>query len=586
MALRIRRRRGQLELLVWNSHLRLCGVARIMSYISDSFFHPMKAMEAPMIETLRAIADEVEKAIQLIPEGTDIGEEICMGADGTPTSEIDKIAENTVLDYIQRHNVPLNVLSEEIGSVDNGDIDTLVLDPIDGTTNSIMGVPMFTISMAVGRNSLCGIEYALLRNLITHDEYVAVKGKGATLNGRPIHVKNTFDPKTAIMMVYLGYGAGQQSFALTKRVKTTRSYGCASLEMALVATGAADGFVMNSESYERSIRVVDIAASILILREAGGEALGPDGKPLDMPFDLEHRSNFIAFGNRAAYDYVNGVGGRTYDRPTGRPKYGIYANMSIPSVKDYAKRVMDALNGEEYVLDSHIAEALGMKGVPIDMMDADIIIAIGGDGTILRAFQNTDAMVVGVNAGDVGFLTEIEIDKISEGIRRLRNGDFTVQKRTRIQVSYNGEILGQALNEAVIHTDSVAKIRRFKVYVNDSLATDIRADGIMLSTPTGSTCYALSLGAPIIDSRVDAWVMVPMAAFKFSSRPMVIPTNTKVTVELVLDKGCLLVIDGQREFNLPGGAKVELVRAPTPASLIVFDPDFYSRIREKLVRAL
>jgi NAD+ kinase len=147
-------------------------------------------------------------------------------------------------------------------------------------------------------------------------------------------------------------------------------------------------------------------------------------------------------------------------------------------------------------------------------------------------------------------------------------------------------VLGESVNEAVIHTDSVAKIRRFKVFVNDSLVTDIRADGILLSTPTGSTCYAMSLGAPIIDYRVDAWVMVPMAAFKFSSRPMVIPTSTKVTVEMVMDKGCLLVIDGQKEFSLPGGSRVEMTRSRNYASLIVFDTDFYSRVREKLVNVL
>lgn len=538
-----------------------------------------------MIGILRSIADEVSKAIGLIPKGTDIGEEVCMGADGTPTSEIDKIAENTVLKYIQANDVPFNVLSEEIGYVDNGAEDVLILDPIDGTTNSVIGVPLYTISMAVGRDSLNGVHTAFIRNLVTGDEYTAVKGQGAYLNGERIHVKSEFDPKKILMMIYLGNGADPQAFALAKRVKTSRAYGCASIEMALVATGMADGFFMNSENYERSIRIVDIAASALILREAGGEIYSLDGSIFDMPIDLPHRGNFVAVGNHKVFDFVMNASS-PFDTPTKRARYGIYTNMSIPAVEDVTRRVMKALEGEDYILDSEIASVMGVKGCAIDMMDVDIMITIGGDGTILRALQNTDAMVVGVNAGGVGFLTEIGIDSVEEGIARLRRGDYTVQKRPKLSVTYNGEIVGEAVNEVVVHTDSVAKIRRFRVYVNDSLTTDVRADGILLSTPTGSTSYAMSLGAPIMDPRVNAWVMVPMAAFKYTSRPMIIPTTTKVTVEAVLDKGCLLVVDGQKEINIPGGSKVEMTRSRKYASFIMFSTDFYSRVKEKLVGAL
>ena len=116
-----------------------------------------------LIETLSAIADAVKKAVDLIPTLEERGKDVEMGADGTPTSEVDKIAENTVLDYIVRNNVPLNVLSEEIGYVDNGFDDILVLDPIDGTSNCIAGVPLYTISMAVGRSKLSDIHTAYLR---------------------------------------------------------------------------------------------------------------------------------------------------------------------------------------------------------------------------------------------------------------------------------------------------------------------------------------------------------------------------------------------------------------------------------------
>lgn len=534
-----------------------------------------------MMELLSAIADKVSEAIGLIPSESDRGTEVCMGADGTPTSNIDKIAENTVLMYLQENDIRLNVLSEEIGFVDNGAEETLVLDPIDGTTNACMGVPMYTISMAVGKGTMNGMRIAYLRNLSTGDVYTAERGKGAYMNGCRIRVKENSDPERLLMMIYMGSGACPEAFALAKRTKSSRAYGCASLEMVLVATGKADGFMMDSEVYSKAIRIVDIAASALILREAGGEIFGLDGSVLDMPLDLDHRANFVAVGDRRVFDTVM-QGARSRSRG-GRLKYGVYVNMSIPGAAGVAREVIRLLNGEDVTLDSAIAAELGEKGVPISKMDADMVIAVGGDGTILRAAQNSDAMMFGVNAGDVGFLTEADPPELEESIARLRRGDYTVEERAKIRVMMDGEVLGDAVNEVVIHTDTVAKIRRFKVYVNDTLATEMRADGMLLSTPTGSTCYAMSLGAPIIDPGVNAWVLVPMAAFRYSARPIIVPMSKKVTVECSMEKGCMLVIDGQKEMHLDGGSVVEMVRSSKHVRLVRFDKDFYTKINEKLV---
>ena len=534
-----------------------------------------------MLETLRKIAEEVARTIALIPEGTDIGKEVCIGADGTPTDEIDKIAENAALRYIEANGIRLNVLSEEIGYVDNGAEETLVLDPIDGSNNSVADIPLYTISLAVGKGGLGGVHTAFVRNLVTGEEFYAEKGKGAFHDGKRMSVRTSFDPKRSRMMIHTGYGATPLAYSLARRVKSARDLGCASLEMIYVAKGSADGYLMDSENYERSIRIVDIAASTLILREAGGEVYNLDGTPLEMPFDLEHRSSFLAVGNRSVFDFV--MNGNTVISPEGgKIRYGISANMTIPFVVDIARRVIKALGNEEYVLEEELAQALDTKGMPIYEMDVDILITIGGDGTILRALQDTDAAVIGINAGGVGFLTEIGLGSIESGIKRLVRGDYTIHRRARITASMDGEILGDALNEVVIHTDSVAKIRRFKVYVNDTLSADVRSDGILLSTPTGSTSYAMSLGGPIMDYRVDAWLMIPMAAFKFSSNQMVIPASTKVTVEAVLNKGCILVLDGQKEIHIDGGSRIEMTKSPRPATFIVFDTDFYKRVKDKL----
>ena len=539
-----------------------------------------------MMDKLSAIADAVQKAVRAIPDGVDIGEELCMGADGTPTSQIDKIAENTVLMFIESNHLPMNVLSEEIGFVDNGAKDTLILDPIDGTRNAVLGIPYYTVSLALTDSDLNGVHTALLRNLVTGDEYRAEKGKGATYNGRPIHAKTRYDPRDITLNIYLGRSSDPNAYVVAKRVKASRSMGCASLDMASVALGRADGFLMQSENYNHSIRVVDIAASTLILREAGGEVYNLDGTLFNMPCDLESRSNFLAVSMKEVFDLIMN-GESSHDVPS-LIRYGIYANMNIPDVADIAKEVIAELGDAEYHVDSALADALGVEGMPLKEMDVDIVIVLGGDGTLLRATHNTDAKIVGINAGSVGFLTAIERDSIKEGIARLRSGDYKVERRTKIRVTCDGEVLGDAINEALVHTDSVAKIRQFRVYIDDSLFTEVKADGFMLSTVTGSTSYAMSLGAPIMDPRVsNAWVLVPVAAFKYSSRPIIVPTSAKITIETVLPhKDCLLVIDGQSEIPLEAGKSVVMTLSPKYGRIISMGADFYDRVSGKLVNPL
>ena len=532
------------------------------------------------VETLSAIADAVQTEIEKIPDAKCRGDEICIGADGTPTSRIDKVAENAVLMYLERNNIPLNVLSEEIGFVERGGEETLVLDPIDGSNNAVAGLPYYTVSLAVGKNSLSGVRIAYLRNLATNENYWAEKGKGAFKDGERIHVRKP-SYRRLFIMNYTGGYASQEAFAIAKKVNTSRNLGCSSLEMVLLAEGRADAFVMFSDSYVRCERIVDIAASALILREAGGEVYDVEGNVLDMPFDLEHRSNTVAVSERGVFDYL--VRGKD---PVKEHRYGIYANTSIPKAVEYTKEVMDALEGHEFVVDSQIADVMGIEGMPLKDMDVDIVIVVGGDGTLLRVLQQTDAMVIGINGGSVGFLAEIDRDNIKAGIDRLLRGDYAVETRFKLRSWYNGEYLMDSVNEALVHTSSVAKIRHYKIYVDDVLACEMRSDGVIISTPTGSTCYAMSLGAPYMDPHVNALMVVPMAAYKSTSRAFVVPATSKITVEAVLDKDCVIVLDGQDEIPMEGRSKVDFMLSDKKARFIRFNMDFFSRVREKLVNAL
>lgn len=256
-----------------------------------------------MLSELKRIAEEVRDRIMELPQGFDRGLEVMDGADGTPTTNIDRFAEDVILSFVEEEGIPYNILSEELGYLDRGMQRTLVVDPIDGTNNAVLGIPYYSVSLAIGQASLSGVEAGLVRNLVNDDVFHAIRGKGAYLNGKRIRVRR-FDPARSVFLVYMGRYANDDTIRVAKMSERTRSLGCASLEMCLVANGTVDAYYMNCEKKEKSIRVVDIAASSLILRESGGEVLSLDGEPLDMPFDLVVRSNFLAIGDPTLAEVV------------------------------------------------------------------------------------------------------------------------------------------------------------------------------------------------------------------------------------------------------------------------------------------
>lgn len=256
-----------------------------------------------MREILENIACKVSNDIVSLPESFERGKEICIGADGTPTCKIDKVAEDAILQFIEERDLPFNILSEEIGYLDRGYEKTLVIDPVDGTHNAILGIPFYSVSLAIGTSSLSDIEFGLVRNIVTGQTYYAERGKGAVLDGKKISTKS-FDRTRSTFLVYMGMYSHPDTLIVARKSVKTRSLGCASLEMCMVADGRVDAYYMNCEVREKSIRVFDIAASALILREAGGDVVTLSGEPLDMPFDLSARSNFLAFGDRAVKEVI------------------------------------------------------------------------------------------------------------------------------------------------------------------------------------------------------------------------------------------------------------------------------------------
>jgi fructose-1,6-bisphosphatase/inositol monophosphatase family enzyme len=219
--------------------------------------------------------------------GTNIG----IGADGTPTKYIDDIAEKIALSLIKKSKNPVNILSEEAGFLDFGGKYTFVLDPIDGTRNAYRGIPFFGVCLGVGKKYLKDVEYGVVRNIPTGDLFIAEKNNGAFLNNQRFAIPE-MPSNDVLASITLGANADNLTIDLAKKGKV-RSFGSASLEMCLVAVGALDYYIVSKEY----LRITDIAASTLVIREAGGVVTNIFGENLNMKLSLDERTSIIACCN-------------------------------------------------------------------------------------------------------------------------------------------------------------------------------------------------------------------------------------------------------------------------------------------------
>jgi fructose-1,6-bisphosphatase/inositol monophosphatase family enzyme len=216
------------------------------------------------------------------------GKIIGIGADGTPTTYVDKIAEDIALKILDQSEQKVNLLSEEIGFVDHEGTYVFVLDPVDGTQNAYRGIPFYSVSLAIGTSKISDIEYGVVKNIPTGDIFTAEKGHGAFLNKKPIRVCEVPSP-TILSSISLGKNTTSKANVLSKK-GNIRSLGSASLEMCMVARGALDYYFVGKDI----IRVIDIAASTLIVREAGGYVKTISGEDVDMEFNLADRTSVVA----------------------------------------------------------------------------------------------------------------------------------------------------------------------------------------------------------------------------------------------------------------------------------------------------
>lgn len=216
----------------------------------------------------------------------------------------------------------------------------------------------------------------------------------------------------------------------------------------------------------------------------------------------------------------------------------------------------------------------------------DVMITLGGDGTIIKAARRCaegGIPILGINLGRLGYLTEIELDEL-DLLYRVIDGDYETEKRMMIEVSARGESL-YALNEAVIGGTSIFRIVDIELYCGENKVNRYRADGLIASTPTGSTAYSMSAGGAVIDPRMEALLITPVCSHSLSATPLVFAADKELAVKNVTlrEEYLLLNVDGCETRQIKYGETVKLRRSDSAVSLIrLKDGGFYEVLRRKM----
>ena len=235
-------------------------------------------------------------------------------------------------------------------------------------------------------------------------------------------------------------------------------------------------------------------------------------------------------------------------------------------------------------------QCLGQKFSDIDGVDiasyetSDLIMVLGGDGTFLSAVHLPgcqDIPIIGVNLGSVGFLQEIRPENLEEAVERLISGDYYIDRRMMLSVSVHdakGQLVesGLSMNDAVISRGGKSRILTLDLTIDGVFLERIPGDGMILSTPTGSTAYSLSAGGPIVHPRLELLLITPVCPHTLHNRSYLTSSTSEVVIEIVdYPYQALLAIDGRREISLNSGDRVVVRKADRTLQLIRLSPDHF-----------
>lgn len=280
-------------------------------------------------------------------------------------------------------------------------------------------------------------------------------------------------------------------------------------------------------------------------------------------------------------------------------KIGLIVNPSKTHVFEPVRELIDWFREQPcnvYVeKDEPFADYDHLYAVERDTMasEADVVVVFGGDGTLLNASHLMaihETPILGVNSGGLGFLTETTIDEMKPAIKRVLEGEFELQHRMMVSGERNGDHNDNnqspvhALNDLVLSRKKLGRVIQVAAFVNGDFVTSYVADGIIISTPTGSTAYNLSSNGPITHPQLDTMILNPICPHTLTNRPVMLPPDSIIELQVESSDECILTADGQdRIENLNQGDRLSIKQSRRTVSLILpEDRDFYKILRTKL----
>ena len=248
-----------------------------------------------------------------------------------------------------------------------------------------------------------------------------------------------------------------------------------------------------------------------------------------------------------------------------------------------------AVNGIEQIGEPHSAS--DARHEPTLISDADLIVVLGGDGTMISAARmigNADALVLGVNYGSLGYLTDFRIEEMFPALELMVAGEYDIDRRVMLDVELWREDdkieSGRVLNDVVINKAALARIIDIDVMLNELFVNNFRADGLIVATPTGSTAYNLSAGGPIVYPSMNAVLLTPICPFTLTNRPIVVPDHAEIYLNLKdANEGVFLTFDGQTGHQMQAGDRVVIRKSKTTFNLVQpTNRNYFDVLRDKL----
>jgi len=276
-------------------------------------------------------------------------------------------------------------------------------------------------------------------------------------------------------------------------------------------------------------------------------------------------------------------------------KIGVILKKNKPEAIHILKELGEWLRGKgvECIAEEEMAQGVGWPCVPTERMisEAEMLVVLGGDGTILaaaRMIQGQQIPILGVNLGGMGFLTAITLEELYPTLELILRGDYQVSERMLLRVTLfqeGGEREFTVLNDAVINKGALARIIAIETEINGEYLTTFRADGLIISTPTGYTAYSLAAGGPIVHPSLHSLVITPISPHTLTNRPLIVPQKAVITATLLSEREeVFLTLDGQVGLPMKAGDKVVVQRAEKDA-LLIKSPfrSYFELLRQKLM---